>query len=680
MGSKRISFIFFALICFFIITQVAVAEDALEPGGQGTEPLLVAVHRDFAPIQFEEDGEYKGFAVELFKELARVQELEYQFVPMTLVDAVEAVDRGDIDLILGMPFSEQHAESVDFTNQFLASSIGVVTKSDAEITGVADLSGTLVSIQRGTAQYDFMKNIRGIHYLTTTNAVHALELLLAERSQAFVGDTLVASEFLRDAGVEDDYHFVESYLLPIDYTIGVPKGNFQLMGQLNRGLRTVISDGTYHELYDKWLQQPEDELADLLLLIIKIIVGLFLVALLLFFLGYRWNKQLQREVERKTRDLHVVNRHLQTQIEKTKNSHLFSQQLLNSSPRGIISCNRDGVISSINPKAEAFAGVSTDVVGKKATDVPLVNLLLKDELPTFFETAHAAKNQAKEAKWQRDDGQKFFIRYFVYPLYNFEEKVIGLILTFEDITEESKLRKQVFEQEKNQALTRLVAGIAHEIRNPFTSIKTFVELIPRKFDNERFRQEIATHVPQEIERLSELIEGLIDYTKPRKLNRELVETAELVQSSLVLFEATIRKKGFALHTDLASNLWIKVDRNQLKQVLINLLINSIDALELKETAEPLALTVRAYEENNDVVIAVTDQGVGMSEADIQIAFDPFFTTKPKGTGLGLAITKQYVKENDGQLEVFSKKGVGTTILLRFEKEKGDDVSGKNSNH
>lgn len=235
------------------------------------------------------------------------------------------------------------------------------------------------------------------------------------------------------------------------------------------------------------------------------------------------------------------------------------------------------------------------------------------------------------------------------------------------------VREQLYEQEKSRALTQLVAGLAHEIRNPLTSIKTFVQLIPHKWRNERFQQELVTHVPKEIERLNQLIENLMDYTKPRQMKRSRVDVAHLIESTLVLFKNAVEQKGFRIELQLEPSLMIYADGGQVKQVLINLLLNALEALEAKqqeeETAEgDLGVKIQTFEEKDAVVIQMIDEGIGMTEEEMQKAVEPFYTTKPKGTGLGLSLSKQYVQENNGSLTIHSFKRQGTTVTLRFRKE------------
>ncbi|WP_332628418.1 transporter substrate-binding domain-containing protein [Halalkalibacter flavus] len=630
--------------------------------------FVVGYDPNFPPLHFSQDGEPVGFAVDLMEEVALRIGAEITYVPVPQKEAIVKLQDQQIDILLSAYFSEKHANIMDFSDSILGTSIGlVVREEDKDIEGLAQLPNAVIALQSDTLEYEFLRNIRNVQYHVASNQVTALELLFNGRANAFVGNVTTAQYVLEETGREDDYKIVGSYLLPIDYTMAVQKENYPLLSQLNSAIREMKSDGTYSTLYEKWFENRND-LTDRLWMVIQIIGSLLLLAIVVFFIGIRWNRQLQGEVAKKTDVLNQMNSKLQEKIEQMKNSDEFQKQILNSSPRGIATVNQDGMITSFNTKAVEISGELGQVVGLHYEQVLLLKKLLQDRFIQVFQTKNSFLGE--EAVWERDEHSTYYLRYYVYPLYDFEKRLNGLIVTFEDITEERKLRLQIFEQEKNQALSRVVAGIAHEIRNPLTSIKTFAELIPRKYNNERFQKEISTYVPQEIERVNQLIEGLIDYAKPKQLNKELIDISLILKECTILFERTALNKGISLQCETEDELWIEADSNQLKQVIINLIINSLDAMSTEAELRDVVLNLHAFSKGEHIVINVSDKGEGMTETEQLQAIEPFYTTKEKGTGLGLAIANQYVHENDGKLEINSKKGKGTTITLTFSKKNG----------
>lgn len=640
-------------------------------------PLRVAFDPHLPPFQYKKENKYTGFNIDILEEVARNEGLTLQYLPMSTEQAIRSLREGRIDIILGISFSASLYEDMEFTERYFSSSIGLLVAKDLhQIENISDLSGKIVSLQRGTVEYEFLRNIRRIKYNHTSNQENAFELLTLGRSDAFIGNRLTAEYLLEKHGVKDGYIFADSYVLPLEYSMAVQKRNYALLFVLNRSLKHLKVEGTYSDIYDQWFPIDDSVLRQRLEKTIQVFVVILAVGLLFLFLEIRWNRQLQKEVDRKTRDLKEVNRSLEHQVQQTKNSDQFKEQILESSPRGIVTCNQQGVITSINPKALNIAGLEDKPIKVSFVDVPMIGQLFKGKMDTVLRDG--TQYISEERTSIRADGEACYVRFNVYPLFDFEKKIIGTILSFEDVTEERKVREQLFEQEKSRALSQLVAGVAHEIRNPLTSIKTFVELIPRKLNNLKFQNEILAHVPKEIERLNHLIEGLIDYAKPTSVHMETIEINQLIQSCIILFHRSVQNMGFNIQAHVEEELFLEVDPNQLKQVIINLILNGLEAMEEKSLpvsanegllTPPLILTIKGWEEDQSIYIVVEDQGIGMTKEEIRRSVDPFYTSKAKGTGLGLALSKQFIQENDGSLHIESRKYEGTKITIRFrEKE------------
>ncbi|ADU65907.1 PAS sensor protein [Desulfurispirillum indicum S5] len=653
----------FVLMAFFVGTSFG------EPRHEyAHQTLIVAYEPDLAPLNAAQEGVPAGFAIEVLDRIAALHHIRLQYVPMARSRAIEAIREQQVDIIVSIPFSRSYAELMDFSEPFYSTSVGILTPADRHgIDAVTDLSETLVALQSHTIEYDFLKNIRRIHYQVAGSQRAAIEAFLLGRADVFVGDVAIAEHYLEQHHLEDRYSFARTYLMPLDYSFAVSKDNYRLLHTLNSGIRHVKSTGEYGDMYQKWFKTPQEFASGTLLVVVKITLALIAVFLILFLVGARWNRQLKKEVDRKTRDLSHLNASLVEQVELTRNNVEFLRQIIDSSPRGIVTLNREGLITKFNQKASVIVGLRELPLGEHYSRVQLISELLKNKAD---EVLSGRKNYylGETKEWERDPETLYQLRYYVYPLFSFEQHINGLILTFEDVTEETELRKKLFEQEKSKALSRVVAGIAHEIRNPLSSIKTFVELIPTKLHNERFQKEISTYVPREITRVNQLIEGLINYARPRQQIFETIAASTILDECYILFERSVMNKGFALLRDYQSHRQICVDHNQIKQVVINFLINALDALEEKrlKSDEPLHITLRTRDKADRVCIQIVDDGIGMDEDGRVKALEPFFTTKPKGTGLGIPIADQLIKENRGELHISSNQKFGTVISVYFD--------------
>jgi len=204
-------------------------------------------------------------------------------------------------------------------------------------------------------------------------------------------------------------------------------------------------------------------------------------------------------------------------------------------------------------------------------------------------------------------------------------------------------------------------------------------MIPIKMNNKQFRNEIATHVPKEIDRLNQLVEGLINYAKPKSENKALINMSTVVNFVALLFESKINNKGYRLVKEIEDDLFVQVDENQIKQVLINLVLNAIESMDNKTKGNRFDLTIyiRLYSKYGFIFIEVEDEGVGMATEMADRVFEPFYTTKSEGTGLGLALSRQFIVENNGEITLESELGQYSKFQLRFPKKEVYDAKSIN---
>lgn len=665
---KKITGLIMSIIILLLISVSFVLAETREE-----HIFIFAFDPYMPPIQYIENNTPTGYSVEILDRIAEIEGFEVDYIPMTLSKSRKALNNGEIDGILGMNYSSDLAEEMEFSESFLNSSVAmfVAEEHTGEIENIADLSGYTVSIQEDSVEYEFLNSFRGIQFNVASNQEYAFELLSAGRGDVFIGDRIIGEYRINNYGIGSNSEMITAYLLPSEYTIAVQKDDYQLMSRINQGLQTIRNDGSYSKIFNYWFEEDRMLLQRQFDLVIRVLIIGGLIILALLILGVLWNKELKKQVDRKTLDLQETNRELQKQNNKTKNSNLLRDQILENSPRGVITFNTKGKILSVNSAGKELATIEGDYTGIPYHEVSLFNDLLADKFTEVLEEKRVYTGVEMDLKHRT--GKRMTVGVSTYPLLNFENRAIGLILTVEDITKDKKLRAQLFEKEKANALNRIVAGIAHEIRNPITSIKTFVELIPAKIENPRFRKEIANYVPKELDRVNLLIENLIDYAKPKSINPSLVYPHEVIKACIILYEGVISKKNLEIHIDLEESLVIYVDPNQFKQVMINLILNGIEAMEEmlatdsgEKDGKP-SLGIHSYRRDNRVVISVMDEGIGMTEESLKVACDPLYTTKEKGTGLGLPLSKQYVEENGGEMVIESAFQKGTTIRLIFDE-------------
>jgi signal transduction histidine kinase len=233
----------------------------------------------------------------------------------------------------------------------------------------------------------------------------------------------------------------------------------------------------------------------------------------------------------------------------------------------------------------------------------------------------------------------------------------------------------------------MAGGLAHEIRNPLTSIKAFVDLAPERKDDEQFLVRFSTVVKEDVFRIERLTREILDYAKPMEPFLKEEDLNEIVESCLYTLRIRPSHELVVVETDLSHGLpKVFADRQQLKQVLLNLLFNAVEAML------PMGgmLTVRTRKIVSDraqdwVQVEVQDTGQGIEPEDVEHIFDPFFTTKHlsqehEGTGLGLAIAHQIIQEHQGRIEVQSAKGKGTVFFVNLPSYHSQPPSSVSSIH
>lgn len=240
-------------------------------------------------------------------------------------------------------------------------------------------------------------------------------------------------------------------------------------------------------------------------------------------------------------------------------------------------------------------------------------------------------------------------------------------MLYEDLRRSQTLMRRT---DRLRSLEIIAGGFAHEIRNPLTSIKTFIQLAPERKDDEEFMGTFSAVVAEDVQRIERLIQEILDYARYMEPRFAEEDFNDIIGSCLYFIEVKADSKGIAIEKDLAADLPpVLVDRQQLKQVLLNLFLNAMDAME--PTGGRLTVkTHRLTKPTGDawVQIEITDTGGGIPADSVDHIFDPFYTTKHEsgeraGTGLGLTIVHEIVQEHHGTIEVSSTVGVGTTFVV-----------------
>ena len=328
--------------------------------------------------------------------------------------------------------------------------------------------------------------------------------------------------------------------------------------------------------------------------------------------------------------------------------------------------DRNHSIEYMNRNAMKMAGISSYKVGASLEDLKIFSDVLQRVGGDIFEKEWESRTGIIDLYRKRSRAGKEKYRWNIQKMTSYGNQT-GALLTVENITTEEREREAAFEKEKNETLNNLIAGIAHEIKNPLTAINASAAMMEKKGHNEKFRQAFSEHIPQEIDRITRLIDNLLDYARPGVSNIEEVVLPEVIQSVYELSKVTAKNTQITMELRDNEKLVIRGDRDKLKQSLLNLMINSVEATKnmASRDNETHHISIDCYVENDNAVIRITDDGTGMTEHELERCTTPFWTTKKAGTGIGLALTKQYIEEAGGQLTIDSIKNQFTCVEIQL---------------
>jgi two-component system sensor histidine kinase HydH len=335
----------------------------------------------------------------------------------------------------------------------------------------------------------------------------------------------------------------------------------------------------------------------------------------------------------------------------------FSDNLVENVPIGLIAIDDNQNIVSFNNVAEAVLGISIQkAIQKKAKEILPIELLNQLENPDIKKGV-----VEEEIDCLAQDGRSIPLQVSATLLHDEDQTFLGHVLLFKDLSEVQALRREIARNQRLASIGRLAAGVAHEIRNPLSSIKGFATYFKERYRENKDDQQTANIMIQEVERLNRVVGQLLEFAKPITISKRATSVDTVIKDSVRLIERQSTEKNIKIETAFSSVVKkIQVDRDRINQVLLNLYLNGIESMQDGGT---LNVALSMNKERKWVIIKVTDNGSGIRKEDIAHIFDPYFTTKPSGTGLGLAIVHNIIDAHDGKMEVESSPGKGTTVTL-----------------
>ncbi|WP_096202991.1 ATP-binding protein [Bacillus sp. FJAT-45350] len=336
----------------------------------------------------------------------------------------------------------------------------------------------------------------------------------------------------------------------------------------------------------------------------------------------------------------------------------YLESLFKQMSDGVAVHDVDGMIYEVNKSFELMFGwTSEELNGKYIPNLTDSQLLL------FRHAWNKVENGMQLDEFEIDhlkkDGTPLSVSITISPVQNKSGNVVAMATFFRDISERKRTEELLRQSEKLSVVGQLAAGVAHEIRNPLTIISGYIQLLLKTDkNNERYQIMLS-----ELYRINSIISELLLLAKPQAAKFVEKDVCELVDEVITLLNTTAKMKHIVIKPIyIVQNRRIQCEPNQIKQVLINVIKNAIEATNVEGV-----INVSIEELNEGISIKVSDKGCGVPENLLDKIGEPFFTTKEKGTGLGLMVSQKIIKNHQGKFLINSKENEGTTVELILPK-------------
>jgi len=614
--------------------------------------IVYGADNNSPPLRYVDSGndQYRGVVIDYLSALSIELGTDIKVKPMIWDEALKSLARGETDICDMYP-SEERSKVYLFSDPiYYQRGVILVPKDYKTIINYRDLRNKRVAVQKGDYVLEFLNsNVTGVDYIFTADYLEALNLLREGEVDAVVGDEPVISYFIEALDIKEDFVILEEPLYEKESVLSVPKSEKILLNIINKGIYNLNKKETMSKIQQKWFgistPMTKSNSNEKMSLIIAFFSMNIMIASYLF---YTWNKELKREVDKRTEELYVSRNDLQTTFDGL--THLM------------IVLNKDCTISSVN---QSFCNVmdigKENIIGKNCFKY----FRLLDNECLIRRTFTTNTQHQKEIEYQNK-----LYEVTSFPLEDKLGSVNRVLVMMKDVTQVRIGEQQILHSNKMAAVGQLAAGVAHEIRNPLGVIRNSSYLLKKNMNsNPEIANKSIEMIEKSVERASNIIDNLLNFSRLSSTNLSEINMLRLIKGIVELNKKAMMKQNILENVICDPFLKCCVNVEALKHILINLISNAIDVMPNGGT-----LTIECNADDKKISISCTDTGYGIDEKDFDKIFNPFYTTKEpgKGTGLGLFIAYDEVQKMGGTIGVISSLDYGTTFTVNLPLKEGEN--------
>jgi len=391
---------------------------------------------------------------------------------------------------------------------------------------------------------------------------------------------------------------------------------------------------------------------------------------------------LQEKIDILSKQVEIKNLELEKKYYEVEDIKNFLHNILENEYTGVVVIDTNGIVTHFNRAAEIITGYNKDkIIGNAYT---LIDTNQKtDSRSALFTLSSGKESYHRQKNILTSENQVKSVEFSATLLRDHEQKCLGVVETFNDVSEIKILQDRILQVETLAALGEMSASVAHEIRNPLAGITGFAGLLDRQIPEDDPKKSLVRSIIVGTTKLNDIISNLLTLTRPQKLHLIQVNLNNFLSDLIDYFKSSIplneKKINFDLQIDNKETI-ITIDIQLFQQIIINILKNSCDAIESKgkitiktksNIFEPISSILEEDEKTeliklfSDIEISISDSGCGIPQEIISKVFNPFFTTKDDGNGLGLAISKKIIQLHKGDINIKSQVGKGTTFIINL---------------
>lgn len=604
-----------------------------------------------AQINQNESVQYQGYSIDIMNMLSIEMETPITFVPLDWADTFSALENKEIDFF-NLTYSEERKQRY-LLSEPLYQSRGIVFMSDGEekYDDLDKLDGSKIAV---TKEDYIIKRLYekcpNVDILIFDRLSECMDALLSGKADGVAGDEQNIMYYAQERALFGNFYVIQEPVYIENAVMAIRKSDPELLGIMNKAIRSFKRKGISDKIQQKWFLSSiliDDTDRKVHMLVFVTLGGIILFVFILFMII---NKELKRLVKKRTQDLTISKRTLES--------------TLNAIPYFLIEFDLRGNILYANKKALIELKLSMKEI-KNTENALLFKQLYHIDYQNVFQNVFV---EVFENKYYLQ--KEAVIQNHIYSItcgqVSPDRYMPQAILILEDITKNKLNEKQVLQSSKMAAVGQLAAGISHEIRNPLGLVRNYCYALKNGFVNQKEQMlEMVQSIEEAVDSANKMVENLLNFSRITPKEIFMIDMYELILSILKLQNKSIHSQGIKTVFRCPQGLFIKGNPEGMKHIIINFITNAADAMP-----NGGILQIRCFRQKGQAVLYFVDNGSGIEKENIEHIFNPFFTSKPvgAGTGLGLYIAYNLIQEYNGSVSVFSKPFKGTIFRLSFPEE------------